>query len=116
MQQLQALLQQLLACSELALDMHVNSAHVAVVTAETAVVAKDDAGEQEQVESRLRVESHRNLAAILVADANKLHSLGAGPCSMAVRVLLAVAMLSPADMPAVHALRQMPVFAGSDIR
>ena len=47
---------------------------------------------------------HRKLAAIPVADGDKLHSLGAGPCSKAVGVLLAVAMLSLADMPAVDTL------------
>lgn len=105
MQQLQALLQQLVVCCELVLGMHVDTgAQVAAVTAEIPVVAKGAAGEQEQLESRLRMELHRILVAIPV-DGNKLHSLVAGPCSMAVRVLLAVAKLSPADMLAVHALR-----------
>ena len=93
-----------------------SAARVAAVTADVAVVAREAAGEQEQVESTPRVELHRHLAAIQVADGDKLHKLGAGPCSKAVRVLLAVAMMSLADMPAVHALCQVRVFAGSGIR
>lgn len=61
------------------------------------------------------MEWHRGLVAILAAGGHKLHSLGAGLWSKAVGVPLAVAMLSLADVPAVHALRQVPVFAGSGV-
>lgn len=80
-----------------------------------AVVAKGAAGKQEQVGSTPRVVRHRNLVAIPAAGGHRLHSLGAGLWSKAVRVLLAVAMLSLADMLAVHALRQVTVIAGSGV-
>ena len=116
-QQLKALVQQLVACCGLVRGMHEGTdAHVAAETAEIAVIAKGAAAVQEQVGSKPRVQLQRYLAAILLAEVDILRSLDAGPWSKAVKLLLAVAKGSPSDMPAVHALRRLSVFPGSGIR
>lgn len=117
MQQLQALVQQVVACCGVALGMHEGTdAHAAAVTVDTALDAKGAAAVQEQAGSTPRAQLHRYLAAILLAEVDKLHSLDAGPWSKAVKLLLAVAMGSLSDMLAVHALRGLSVLAGSGIR
>lgn len=78
-------------------------AKAAVVTADVAVVAIEAAGEQEQVESKPTV-VNTDFVAIQVAEGDKLRRLDAELWSKAARVLLAVAIVSPPDMPAVHAL------------
>lgn len=115
-QQLEALVQQLVACCGLALGMHEGTdAHVAAVTAEIVAVAKG-AAEQQQVGSKPRVQLQRYLAAILLAEVDKLRSLDAGSWSKAVKMSLAAAMVPPPDTPAVHALRGLSVLPGSGIR
>lgn len=54
-------------------------ARVAAVTAEMAVVAKGAAAVQEQVESKWRAQLQRYLAAILLAEVDKVRSLDVEP-------------------------------------